>query len=282
VLEGWAKERDVDLDVVPCDDGIGCDQQRILEAIDESTLVVALSHAEFKSAYVNDAQAIAQRCREVGARLLLDTFQSAGVVEIEARKWGVDAVVGGCLKWLCGGPGNVYLYVDPGLAPDLEPTITGWMAHPAPFAFEDAPMRWRDDAYRFLNGTPQIACLYAAGPGLDLHNGIGVKAIREKSKRMTAMLFDGAKERGWRVTAPEDPEVRGGTVAVDVAHGELVAKELNARDVVVDYRPGAGIRLAPHFYNSLDECTYALDQIAEILESRAFEKHDSVAGATPT
>ncbi len=282
VLKGWAKEREVDIEVVPCDDGIGSDQQQLLETIDEDTLVVSVSHAEFKSAYLNDAAAIAARCREVGAKLILDTFQSAGVVEIEAQKWGVDSVVGGCLKWLCGGPGNVYLYVDPELAPTLEPTLTGWMAHPAPFAFDPGPMRWRDDAYRFLNGTPQIPCLYAAGPGLDIHNEIGVTAIREKSKRMTAMLFDKASERGWRVTAPADPDLRGGTVAIDVEHGELVAQELNARDFVVDYRPGAGIRLAPHFYNTLDECASALDQIDDILRTRAFEKHGSVAGASPT
>ncbi len=283
VLEQWCLERDVTLEVVPADaSGLGVDQQRLLEAIDDSTLAVSVSHAEFKSAYLNDAPAIARCCRAHDALLILDAFQSAGVVPIEVEQWGVDVCVGGCLKWLCGGPGNVYLYVDPEVAPRLQPRLTGWMAHPAPFAFENAPMRWRDDAYRFLAGTPQIACLYAASPGLKMHAEIGIPAIRAKSLLMTDALLDAAQARGWDVTAPLDRTVRGGTVAVNAPHGELVAKELNDRDVVVDFRPGAGIRIAPHFYNSVDECQFAITQIDEILQTKAYEKHTSVAGATPT
>jgi kynureninase len=282
VLSRWCDVHGVRLEIVPAPDGIGCDPQRLLEAIDGHTLAVAISHVEFKSGFINDAAAVARQCRETGALLLLDAFQSAGVVPIEAEAWGVDACVGGCLKWLCGGPGNVYLYVDEDLGARLEPRLTGWMAHPAPFAFAGPPMQWRDGAWRFLNGTPQIACLYCAEPGLRIHDEIGVPAIREKSQRLTALLFDAARDRGWRVHAPADPARRGGTVAVDVPHGELVAKELLARDIVVDFRPGAGIRISPHFYNSEDECRFVLAQIAEILDTKAYAQHASVAGATPT
>jgi kynureninase len=282
LLERWCDARDVRLEVVSVADGLGVDPERLIEAIDETTLAVSVSHVEFKSAHINDAEAIARRCRDVGAFLLLDAFQSVGVVPVEVERWGVDALVGGCLKWLCGGPGNVFLYVDPEVARGLEPRLTGWLAHPAPFSFEPPPMRWREDSYRFMNGTPPIACLYAAEPGLRIHAEVGVAAIRDKSMGLTALLDAGARERGWPVIAPADPERRGGTVAVDVPHGELVAKELLARDVVVDYRPGAGIRIAPHFYNSADECTYALEQIDEILESGAYRRHSSVSGAMPT
>jgi kynureninase len=282
LLERWCLGNGARLEVVPAEDGIGVDQQRLLDAIDARTLAVAISHVEFKSAFVNDAAAVASRCREKGALLLLDVFQSAGVLPIEVERWGVDACVGGCLKWLCGGPGNVFLYVDPALAGKLEPNLTGWMAHPQPFAFEPLPMRFRDDPYRFLNGTPPIACHYAAEPGLKIHNEIGVRAIREKSKRLTELVMEGARGRGWRVHAPENPERRGGTVAVDVPHGELVAKELLARDIVIDYRPGAGIRIAPHFYNSEEECRRALDEIAGILATKAYARHSSVKGAMPT
>jgi len=282
LLERWCRANGARFEVLPCPDGIGADPARLLEAIDASTLAVAISHVEFRSAFVNDAEAVARRCREKGAFLLLDVFQSAGVVPIEAARWGVDACVGGCLKWLCGGPGNVFLYVDPEKARLLEPTLTGWMAHKAPFAFEPPPTRLREDAYRFLNGTPQIACLYAADPGLRIHVEIGVPAIRAKSMRMTKLLFEGAREHGWRPHAPADPARRGGTVAIDAPFGEQVAKELNARDVVVDYRPGAGIRVAPHFYNSEEECRRALHEIADILRTKAYERHASVAGATPT
>jgi len=283
VLEGWASERGVELVVVPAGpDGLGCDQQQLLETIDEQTLAVSVSHVEFKSAYINDAEAIAKRCRSVGARLLLDVFQAAGVIPIKAQEWGVDAVVGGCLKFLCGGPGNVFFYVDPAISSEMTPRLTGWMAHPAPFAFEPLPMRHREDAYRYLNGTPQIACLYAASPGLEIHNEIGIDAIRAKNKRLVALLYDGAREQGWDVTCPEDPERRGSTVAINAPHGEMVAAELNARDVVVDFRPGAGIRVAPHFYNTEEEVLFALAQIKEILSTKAYERHQSVGGATPT
>ena len=281
-LEGWCKGHGARLEVVESEDDIGVDQQRLLEAIDDETIAVSISHVLFRSAFIQDAAAVARRCREVGARLLLDAFQATGVVEVEVEKWGVDACVGGCLKWLCGGPGNVYLYVDPAIASGLEPRLTGWMAHPNPFSFEGLPMRWREQAWRFLNGTPQVACLYAAEPGLQIHSEIGVPRIREKSKRMTSLLFEGARERGWRVHAPADPERRGGTVAIDVERGELVARELLARDIIIDYRPGAGVRVSPHFYNTEEECLFVLEQIAEILETRAYEKHESAAGATPT
>jgi len=281
-LEQWCAEHGARLEIVPTDDGIAIDPQRLLDAIDDSTLAVSISHVLFRSAYIQDAAAVARRCRERGARLLLDVFQATGVVPIEAARWGVDACVGGCLKWLCGGPGNVFLYVDPDLARELRPRLTGWMAHPAPFSFEGPPMRWREGPGRFLNGTPQIACLYAAEPGLKIHNEIGVAAIRAKSMRLTQMLFDAARARGWRVHAPEAPERRGGTIAVDVPSGELVAKELLAREIVIDYRPGAGIRISPHFYNSEEECRRVLDEIAEILETKAYARHRSVAGASPT
>jgi kynureninase len=282
LLGRWCDDRGVRLEIVPCEDGMGADPQRLLDAIDSHTLAVSISHVEFKSAFVNDAAAVARRCREVGALLLLDTFQCAGVVPIQAEEWGVDACVGGCLKWLCGGPGNVYLYVDPELGRRLEPRLTGWMAHPAPFAFEAGPMRWRDDAWRFLNGTPQVACLYAAAPGLSMHAEIGIDAIRENSMRLTRTLFEGARARGWCVNAPADPERRGGTVAIDLPEAELVAKELLAREIVIDFRPGAGIRVAPHFYNTEDECVFTLAQIDEILATGAHRRHSSVAGASPT
>jgi kynureninase len=280
LLDRWCAERGLRLELVPCRDGIGADPEELLDAIDATAAAVAVSHVEFKSAWINDAAAVAARCRAAGAPLLLDVFQSAGVVPVDVAGWGVDAAVGGCLKWLCGGPGNVFLYVDPALG--LAPSLTGWLAHEAPFAFEPPPIRLRDDAYRFMNGTPQIPCLYAAEPGLRMHAEIGVATIREKSIRMTARLFARARERGWRVNAPEAPARRGGTVAIDVPHGERIARELLARDVVVDYRPGAGIRIAPHFYNTEEECDRALEEIADILRTRAYERHRSAAGSTPT
>jgi kynureninase len=260
----------------------GAAPERLLEAIDRRTAVVALSHVEFATAWVHDAEAIARRCRETGAFLVLDVFQSAGVVPLAVRDWGVDVAVGGCLKWLCGGPGNVFLYVDPECAAELEPTITGWVAHEAPFSFAPPPIRWRSGGARFLNGTPQIPALYAARAGLDLLREIGVERVREKSVRMTGRLFAEARRRGFACSCAEDSGHRGGTVAIDVPDGERVARELLRRDVVIDYRPGFGIRVAPHFYNTWEECERCLDAIEAILADRSFERHPGGAGASPT
>jgi kynureninase len=282
LLDRWCAERGATLEIVQREPGgWGVAHDRLLESIDASTAVVALSHVEFASAWVHDAQALARRCRETDAFLVLDVFQSAGVLPLALREWGVDAAIGGGLKWLCGGPGNAFLYVDPERAATLDPSITGWVAHQAPFAFEPPPIRWRAGAGRFANGTPQVPALYAARAGLDIIGEIGIERVREKSVRMTQRLLGEARRRGHACSCAEDPERRGGTVAVDVPDGELVARELLARDIVIDYRPGFGIRIAPHFYNTWEECERCLDAIDAIRADRSYERHASVAGASP-
>ena len=195
------------------------------------------------------------------------------------RELGVDFAVGGVLKWLCGGPGVAYLYIREDLRRKLQPALTGWLAHRRPFQFEPGPIDARDDSYLFLNGTPHIPALYACRPGLEILNKIGVSAIRDKSLRMTTRLLDGIRAHDWRVNTAENPAERGGTVSVDCPHASEVCRELLARDILVDYRPRAGIRISPHFYNQEEECDFALSQIAEILKTRAWEKH--VMAANP-
>jgi kynureninase len=177
------------------------------------------------------------------------------------------------LKWLCGGPGVGYLYVREDLRAKLQPAIAGWLAHQRPFAFETGAIDAREDSFRYLNGTPHIPALYACQPGLNILNEAGIGAIRQKSMRMTARLFEAAKAHGWRVNTPESPGERAGTVSVDCPHAAEVCRELLAREILVDYRPKAGVRLSPHFYNREEECDLAIAQIADILETRAWEKH---------
>jgi kynureninase len=208
------KDRGAEICVVESTDGVTIDLQRLLEAIDESTLLVPLSHVLFKSSYVMDAQAVIRRAHEVGAYVILDVYQSAGVLPIDVKSLNVDFVIGGCLKWLCGGPGAAFLYVRPDLRNRLEPRLTGWMAHQNAFAFETGPIHFRDDAFRFLNGTPHIPCIYAARPGLELIGRIGAAEIRRKSMRQTAYLAELARAEGFELTVPIRPEDRGGTVAV--------------------------------------------------------------------
>jgi kynureninase len=192
---------------------------------------------------------------------------------VDVRALGTDFAVGGVLKWLCGGPGVAYLYVREDLRRRLQPTLTGWMAHQRPFAFEPGAIDPRDDSYRYLNGTPHIPALYACQPGLDIVNRAGIAAIRAKSVRLTTGVLEDAKSRGWRVNTPQNPAERAGTVSIDGPHAYEVCRELLARDILVDYRPKAGVRLSPHFYNREDECEFALAQMDEILRTHAWERH---------
>jgi kynureninase len=172
---------------------------------------------------------------------------------------GVDFATGGSVKWLCGGPGAGYLYVRRDLWDTLRPAATGWMAHEQPFAFEGGAILYARDVFRFLNGTPNIPALYAARSGYEIVNEIGVAAIREKSVRQTTRLIDLAGGAGLRVNTPRNPDQRGGVVIIDVPNGYEVTQDLVRREVLVDYRPGAGIRVAPHFYTTDEEleCTVA-------------------------
>jgi kynureninase len=242
--------------------------EKLLDAIDEQTLLVPVAHVLFRSAFIQNVEAIVEKAHKVGAHVILDAYQSAGVLPVEAGKSKVDFVVGGTLKWLCGGPGVAYLYVRPDLAPRLTPTITGWIAHPRPFNFETGPGALRDDAFRFLNGTPHIPALYAAEPGINIINQVGVQCIRRRSLELTRHLMNRARENGWRVHTPEDDDERGGTVTLDVPRGPEVLQELLSRDILVDYRPQAGIRASPHFYNTEQEIDHLVGEIASILASK--------------
>jgi kynureninase len=250
-------------------DGISVPTERLLEAIDENTLLVPVSHVIFRSAYINDARAIVERAHRVGAHVVLDTFQSLGTVPVDVQELGVDFACGGVLKWLCGGPGVAYLYVRPDLGRKLEPTFTGWLAHQEPFGFDVGPIRYADPPYRFMNGTPNIPAMEAAQPGLKITSEVGISRIREKSKRQTARLVELADQHGWRVNTPRDPERRGGTVSIDMPDSQEVCAELLKRDILVDFRPKAGVRMSPHFYNTDQELETAISAVEEILNSRA-------------
>jgi len=257
-------------------DGIVVPTQAVLDAIDETTILVPISHVLFQSSFIQDAKAICAKANAVGAHVVLDAYQSVGTVPVDVKDLGCSFLLGGTLKWLCGGPGAAFLHVRADLIDRLEPRFTGWMAHPAPFAFEPPPMRRTTGAYRWMNGTPNVPALYACRAGPRIVRDAGVQAIRAKSMRQTQRLMEAGLERGWRVAAPLEPSRRGGTVAFDVPHAASVKHELLRREVIVDYRPGAGIRISPHFYTSDDECDRAVREIADILATGAWRAHESV------
>jgi kynureninase len=255
--------------MVPTDDGITVPTERLLDAIDDRTLLVPVSHVIFRSAYIQDAKAIIEKAHRVGAHVVLDTFQSLGTVPVDVQALNVDFTCGGVLKWLCGGPGVAYLYVRPDLGKKLEPKFTGWFAHQNPFGFETGATRYAEPPFRFMNGTSHIPALEAARPGLKIITEVGIERIREKSKRQTSRLIELASGRGWRVNSPRNADQRGGTVSIDMPDAEEVCRELLKRDILVDYRPKAGVRMAPHFYNKDEELETAIAAVDEILKERA-------------
>ena len=271
VMYFWEAQRQYGAQVhmVNTDDGITVPTDRLLDAIDDKTLLVPISHVIFRSSYINDAKAIIDKAHKVGAHVVLDTFQSLGTVPVDVQALNVDFACGGVLKWLCGGPGVAYLYVRPDLGQRLEPKLTGWFAHANSFEFATGPIRYADPPIRFMNGTTHIASIEAARPGLKIIREVGVEKIREKSKRQTRRLIEIADQHGWRVNSPRDPERRGGTVSIDMPDSQQVSRELLAREILVDWRPKAGVRFSPHFYNSDAEVEKALAAVVEILKERS-------------
>jgi kynureninase len=264
------RRRGADVEIV-------ADEAAVLAAIDGRTLLAPISHVLFRNGEIQDVAAVVRRAHEVGALVVLDAYQSVGTVPLDVTSLDVDFAVGGSVKWLCGGPGAGWLYVRPDLAERLEPTFTGWQAHARPFAFEPE-QEYAEGTARFLTGTPNVPALYAATAGYGLVEEVGVETIRDHSLRQTALLVDLLDRAGFEVVSPHEPERRGGTVVVRTPEFEAVQRELDARDIVCDARPDAGIRLGPHFFNTDDEIRRAVEQIAQIVETGAYERHLAAAG----
>jgi kynureninase len=252
-------DRGAEIVVAPDDAGV-------VEAIDERTLLVPVTHVLFRTGEIQDVEAIVARAHEVGALVVLDAYQSVGTVPLDVTALGVDFAVGGSVKWLCGGPGAGWLYVRPDLAATLEPALTGWYGHARPFAFEPE-QDYAEGAARFLAGTPNVPALYAATAGYDVIEEIGVERIRARSVEQTTLLIGLLEAAGFDPGSPREPELRGGTVVVKTPEFEAVNEELAARGVLVDCRPETGLRLGPHFFNTDDELRFTVEQIAEISRS---------------
>jgi len=253
------------VEVVTSDDAVAIPTERIVDAIDDATALVALSHVSFRSSYKFEVEPIVAKAHRHGALVLLDVYQSAGAVPLKAREWDVDFLIGGTIKWLCGGPACGYLYVRPNLQNELQPRLTGWVAHAAPFDFAAPPMRYTDSVRRFDQGTPSIPALYSVLPGLQIIEEVGVETIRRESERRTEWMIEFAAERGWKVNSPLDVNQRGGSVMIYVADGPAMVKRLNERKVFVDCRPGVGLRMSSHFFNTDEEVHEAMGILAELM-----------------
>ncbi len=282
-----------ELRIVPAESDLTVSTERMLDAIDDTTAVVAFSHVLFRTSYIMDADAIARRARQVGATTILDTYQSAGIIPVDVEALGVDFAVGGCLKWLCGGPGNAFLYTRPDLlkrcdavvhrlavarasvrlrfeGSDLDSLVFDRSSTDVTETRESRSDPRRDDAMRMMNGTPSIPAYYAALAGLDIINAVGVERIREASTRDDRAAARAGRRYGFTSAASRDPERLAGTVAVDVPDALLVSRTLKARDFIVDYRPPVGIRISPHFYNTMDEIDRVMAEIASIAAAKDY------------
>ena len=239
--------------IVDSDDGRTIPTERILETITEKTALAVLSHAYYVSGAIADVRAIQAHCRQVGALLCVDAYQTTGIYPYDVTQWDLDLVTGGSHKWLCGGPGCAWIYVKPSLARELRPALTGWMAHERPFAFEPSPIVYAESMYRFGHGTPTIPGYVVAASGHEMIRTIGVPQIREHNIRLTEKIVAMSLERGLVVKTPLEPERRTGWIGIDFDGSEAACRQLVAERVYVDYRPSCGIRLSPHFYTVDDE-----------------------------
>ncbi len=244
-------------------------EDELLAAITERTALVVISHVLFRTAELVDVRPFVKRAHERGALVVLDAYQSMGSVPFDVVELDVDFLVGGSVKWLCGGPGAGYLYAHPNIVNRLEPRLSGWFSHARPFGFEAPPIEYAEGIARFTGGTPNMPAYYQAREGYKIVREVGIQNIREKARHQTEILIDGALERGYTVNTPREFERRGNHVTVDFPGAQQVKEELIRRNFVVDYRPGAGIRVAPHFYNTDQECVVILDEITAILQGSA-------------
>lgn len=266
VIYVWERFRALgaELVLVPSDDGMTVPTERMLEAIDERTAIVPSSHAIYVSGALQDIGAICARAREVGALSMIDVYQTLGSVPIDVNAWGADMIVGGSHKWLCGGPGTAFLYARPGVRDQLKPRLTGWFAHADPFAFEPAPIRYADNAWRLMAGTPSMPAYYVARKAYEPLHEIGIDRIRAHNIALCQRIIDRAQAAGLEIHSPLDHASRTGFVAVDFPDSERASKQLVAEGYKHDWRPNCGLRLGPHFYNTEDDVEQFMDRVVAL------------------
>ncbi|MBN1206165.1 MAG: aminotransferase class V-fold PLP-dependent enzyme [Myxococcaceae bacterium] len=247
--------------VVPSEGG-RMDEERLCAAIDERTLLVSVSHASFATGALLDLEPVVKRARAVGALVAVDAYQSVGTVPIDVEALGVDFLLGGAHKWMCGSMESAFLYVRPALLPTLRPAATGWFAGEQPHTFEPA-RDWAPTARRMTSGTPAVLPAQLSQVGLDLLARVGMPTIRAHSLRCTARVMARADDAGLTVVTPRQEARRGGVVALRFPGDAEVTRRLVARGFICSYR--GALRVAPHFYNTLEE----VDRFMDALEAEA-------------
>src|SRR2546421_3243027 len=260
----WLSRPQFEVEFVPSRDGMTIPPEAFAERIDAQTALVATTHLFYTTGYLQDVRAIADAAHAAGALFVLDGYQTCGCVPLDVKAMDCDAFVGGCLKWLSGGPGNAFLYVRPELIPSVRPQGTGWFATSDPFSFTLRELLFADDARRLETGTWAMACHYAGLAGLELILEVGVANIQERLRDLTDRILDRCDEAGVQTFTPRERARRCGIVTLECDRPEEVEASLHAAGVIVDSRPGR-IRLSPHWCVTEEELERGMDLVLQQL-----------------
>lgn len=260
--------RGVELDVVPSPDGIRIDPEEVAARIDERTALVNVNRVLFESSWIMDLAPIVEAARAHGALVFVDDFHGTGVLPLDVHEAGVDLLLSGALKWLCGGQGIAFLYCRRDLTPRMEPLNVGWFGTVDPFDFDRSELRLLDDARRFETGTYTLPQAWTAAEGMGMLLEVGVETIRKRNQELTHLIVQEALERDIEVLSPTEDSERGGLVRIRVPGGhdaaERVLHELFERDVVLDQRHDA-LRISPHFFNTEEDIRTCFEALAAVL-----------------
>lgn len=246
------QELGFELTVVNSPDGVTVPLEHLVQALDETVLMVFTSHVYFRSGAAVDLAGLTRAAHQVGALVVGDGYQAVGTLPVDVTRLEVDFYLGGCHKWLCGGPGAGWLYVRPQLLPDLRPRLRGWFGLREPFRYSPGSEagELHPGAWRLLGGTPNVPGLYASREGLRLVRRLGLPAIRAHSQELAEALIAGADARGLRVRTPRRAQERSGMICLDFPRSQEACEALAESGVMVDWRPDCGLRVSAHFYNS--------------------------------
>jgi len=251
----------VELVVVESPDRITVPVEAIARAVDDRTALVVTSHVYFTTGAIQDIKRVAEVAHAHGALCLIDAYQSVGQIPVDVQEAGVDALVGGGLKWLLGGPGIVFFYVREAVARRLEPRISGWFGQREQFAFDPRALTLHDDARRFEMGTPALAAVYAQLGGLEYIEEIGVPRIREVTAALTEDLIATVRAAGFKPNVAAEPDQRSAIVMIPMPDPAASVRHLAAGGIIVDSRPGH-VRFSPFFYNVQDDYVRATERLA--------------------
>src|SRR5438093_5752013 len=265
VWQAWAAKTGAELVWLRSPDGLTIPLERYDAAIDERTALVMVNRVLYRSSAVVDASAVCAIARDCGVLSLVDDYHGIGVIPLDLHDLGCDLYVAGTLKFLCGGPGCVFLYCRRDLLASLEPAVTGWFATAEPFSFDTEHLTYHPTARRLEHGTPPAPVFFIAQGGLDIILEAGVERIRERNGDLQEHVMARADALGLEVRTPRERTARGGVVNVKVGpEAEKICHELLARDVCTDYR-GDGLRISPHFFNTEADIDRCFDELGRLV-----------------